>query len=84
MEEADHHGCNPHETLEQRIAQLRERCHGPSRESISERRSRLTSGRRQAFFAWLFLTVLLTNAGAFGFWLNIIPWILFGFFSFCA
>ena len=31
VEEAHHHGCNPHETLEQKIAQLRERCHGPSR-----------------------------------------------------
>ncbi len=31
VEEAHHHGCNPHETLEQKIAQLRERSHGLSR-----------------------------------------------------
>ena len=31
VEEAHHHGCNPHETLEQKIAQLRERSHGLGR-----------------------------------------------------
>ena len=31
VEEAYHHGCDPHQTLEQKIAQLRERCHGPGR-----------------------------------------------------
>lgn len=31
VEEAHHHGHNPHETLVQKIAQLRERCHGQSR-----------------------------------------------------
>lgn len=31
VEEAHHHGQDPHETLEQKIAQLRERCHAPGR-----------------------------------------------------
>jgi hypothetical protein len=31
VEEAYHHGCNPHEILEHKIAQLRERSHGPGR-----------------------------------------------------